>query len=254
MNIPNLHIFTSTELRLVREVHLTADVCAFHFKPQKPFRHRAGQAGFLTVPGGGTKFLTLSSSPDDEEAVFATHIHPASTFKQALRRLHPGDAVKFRGPFIGATLGSKPGTQVVFLAQGIGMTPHRSILRYIAHSKQPVHTTLIHVDRSGHPFSEETQTLATEAYFPENSGEFKRRVWEVVGKQADAAYYVAGGLRFHASTLQLLNQLGIKSSAIHHDRLPNYMNKSVITPYHDLTDWRRKRAQTGDLSRICGRR
>jgi len=247
MNIPNLHIFTSTKLRFVREVPLTADVYAFHFKPQKPLKHRAGQAGFLTVPGGGTKFLTLSSSPDDEEAVFATHIHPASTFKQALKRLHPGDAVKFRGPFIGTTLGNKHGTQVVFLAQGIGITPHRSILRYIAHNKLPVHATLIHVGRSGHPFREETQTLATEAYFPESADEFKRRVLEVAGKQPDAAYYVAGGLRFYASTLHLLKQLGIKSSAIHHDRLPNYMNKSVITPYHDLTDWRRKRAQR-DLS------
>jgi glycine betaine catabolism B len=243
MNIPNLHIFTSTKLRFVQEVHLTADVYAFHFKPQKPLKHRAGQAGFLTVPGGGTKFLTLSSSPNDEEAVFATHIHPASAFKQALRRLCSGDAVKFRGPFIGATLGNKHGTQVVFLAQGIGITPHRSILRYAAHSKLPVYTTLIHVGRSGHPFREETQALATEAYFPESSDEFKRRVLEVVGKQPGAAYYVSGGLRFHASTLQLLRQLGIKSSAIHHDRLPNYMNKSVITPYHDLTDWRRKRAQ-----------
>src|SRR5215470_17249029 len=109
MNIPNLHIFTSTKLRFVREVPLTADVYAFHFKPQKPLKHRAGQAGFLTVPGGGTKFLTLSSSPDDEEAVFATHIHPASTFKQALKRLHPGDAVKFRGPFIGRRLATNMG-------------------------------------------------------------------------------------------------------------------------------------------------
>src|SRR5262249_11561605 len=107
-------------------------------------------------------------------------------------------------------------------------------------------TTLIHVGRSGHPFREETRTLATEAYFPEGSGEFKRRVLEVAGRQPDAAYYVAGGgLRFHASTLHLLRQLGIKSSAIHHDRLPNYMNKSVITPYHDLTKWRRKRARCG---------
>src|SRR5215510_11408349 len=178
MNIPNLHIFTSTKLRLVREVPLIADVYAFHFKPQKPLRHRAGQAGFVTVPGGGTKFLTLSSSPNDEEAVFATHIHPASTFKQALRRLHPGDAVKFRGPFIGATLGNKYGTRVAFLAQGIGITPHRSLLRYIAHSKLPVHTTLIHVDRSGHPFRDETQASATEAYFPESPRQFKRRVSE----------------------------------------------------------------------------
>jgi len=139
------------------------------------------------------------------------------------------------------TLGGKHGTRVVFLTQGIGITPHRSILRYIAHGELPVHTTLIHVGRSGHPFREETRTLATEAYFPEGSGEFKRRVLEVAGRQPDAAYYVAGGLRFHASTLHLLRQLGIKSSAIHHDRLPNYMNKSVITPYHDLTDWRRKR-------------
>jgi len=253
MNIPNLHIFTSTKLRFVQEVHLTADVYAFHFKPQKPLKHRAGQAGFLTVSGGGTKFLTLSSSPNDEEAVFATHIHPTSTFKHALRRLHPGDTVKFRGPFIGATLGDKHRTPVVFLTQGIGITPHRSILRYIARGKLPVHTTLIHVDRSGHPFREETQALATEAYFPESPDQFKRRVSEAVGKQPDATYYVAGGLRFHASTLQLLKQLGIKSSAIHHDRLPNYMNKSVITPYHDLTDWHRKRAHRGDLSRFRGR-
>src|SRR5262249_13553195 len=100
---------------------------------------------------------------------------------------------------------------------------------------------------------EETQTLATEAYCPDSSDEFKRRVSEVVGKQPDAAYYVAGGLRFYASTLQLLKQLGIKSSAIHHDRLANYMNKSVITPYHDLTDRHRKRAQRGELSRFHGR-
>jgi NAD(P)H-flavin reductase len=141
MNIPNLRIFTSTKLRFVQEVHLTADIYAFQFKPQKPLKHRAGQAGFLTVPGGGTKFLTLSSSPNDEKAVFATHIHPTSTFKQALRRLHPGDAVKFRGPFIGATLGNKHGTQVVFLTQGIGIThiaPFYGILRtangpYIPH-------------------------------------------------------------------------------------------------------------------------
>jgi ferredoxin-NADP reductase len=200
-----------------------------------------GQAGLLTVSGGGTRFLTPSSSPNDDEVVFATRIHASSTFKQALVRLEPGDTVKFRGPFIGATPDRRYRPRAVFLTQGIGITPHRSILRSLADNDLPVHTTLVHVDSSGHPFRDETATLATEAYFLKSSDEFRQEVSAVARNQPDASYYVAGGLRFSASTLRQLKQLGVKASAIHHDRLPNRMNRVVITPYTSFTDWRRKR-------------
>lgn len=53
----------------------------------------------------------------------------------------------------------------MFLAQGVGITRYRSLLRDIRARGSRTHTTLVHVGR-GHTFRRDTEPLADSALYP----------------------------------------------------------------------------------------
>jgi ferredoxin-NADP reductase len=223
-----MSMLTNTPMAFIRKQRLTGDVYAFHFKPARPLPHTAGQHGFLQVPGYWLpKPFSLASAPEDDEVVIATHVHANSPYKQALAALQPGAMVHVRGPVFSFVL--RPAdTDVVFLAQGIGITPYRSLLRHIAVAAPAVRAKLIHVDSGSHVFKDETMQLASAALYPDGKEAFAAAVRATVAAQPGARYYISGSVAFIAATTQQLRQQGIVARQIKRDWFLGYDHPKTL--------------------------
>jgi ferredoxin-NADP reductase len=161
-----LSLFTKTTMAFVRMREIEDGAHAFTFAPAKPLAFVAGQHGLLRIAGvKGRRAFSLASAPEDPEVMIATRLQSRSDFKLALAALKPGDPVTLNGPILDFTLRGTP-DDVVFLAQGIGITPFRSILRHIAAAGVRKRTHLVHVGGSGDPpFRSETESLASTSLY-----------------------------------------------------------------------------------------
>ncbi len=195
------------------------DVYTFFFSTNKKLDHKAGQHGIFLLPGLYRPHpFTLSSSPDEEYVTFSTHTSSGSRFKQKILKMQPGDKMTLVGPILNFTF-TKGLSDYVFLAQGIGITPFRSMLVTAHMKKLPIKTTLIHVDSCKHTFSKLTKKYATKSYFPTNPDEFRELV-----KQQDInkIFYLSGSPRFVSATKKLLLETGVASGNIKTDSFLGY--------------------------------
>jgi ferredoxin-NADP reductase len=212
--------FRLTKLTFIKKQHEGGDIFTFFFTPTRPLKHIAGQHGVFFLPGlRGVHIFSLSSAPDEQYVTFSTHVRKGSTYKQRLDALQPGDVLRFLGPVLDFTL-KEDTSNYVFLAQGIGITPFRSMLVHAQSSALPIATTLIHVESAAHTFQEETQSLATHAYYPSNPEEFTQKVKETLN--TNASYYLSGAPKFVRATKRTLRTLGVNMSRIRSDTFLGY--------------------------------
>jgi glycine betaine catabolism B len=208
-----------TIFRFVKKEQVSDDVYTFSFALSKRLRFKAGQHGLFVLPGLYRPHpFSLSSSPDEEYISFSTHTATGSAFKRRLMSLKPGNKMIFLGPVMNFTF-SDTASSHVLLAQGIGITPFRSMLLF-AHNRQlPITTTLIHVDSKDHAFRSLTERCATSAYYPVNTDDFQQ-----LTKQQDAnqTFYLSGSPRFISATKLLLKDMGVHPKAIKTDSFWGY--------------------------------
>lgn len=217
-----MSLLTSTRLTYIAKDYIKDDIYALRFKPARLFSHTAGQHGFFMVPGTRKiKPFSLASAPEDGEVMIATQVRHTSSYKQALARLKPGDTVRLLGPVFRFVL--RPhATDVVFLAQGIGITPFRSLLRHIEQAKLAVHTTLIHVEQSEPIFGDETKALADDATYPTSREAYSAQLQQTIGQHPAAVYYLSGSTDFIRSTNAQLTSAGIPYRRIKYDWFLGY--------------------------------
>ena len=121
--------------RLVDRIPRVQGVKTFRFERIRQYEFTAGQWFVLTIPRGDgylTKHFTHSSSPTEGYIDFTTRL-TGSEYKNALDALPLGAEVEIEGPFGAFTL-ADDAERACFLTGGIGITPIRSILRYMADS------------------------------------------------------------------------------------------------------------------------
>jgi ferredoxin-NADP reductase len=149
---------------------ITATLYTFWFKTPRPMRFTAGQFIELYLPheqpdNRGTKhWFTLSSSPTEDQIGITTAFAAgqSSTFKQKLRALTPGTEVMISEPMGDFVLPKDPGIPLVFIAAGIGITPVRSITKWLTDTNQQRAATCIYGVR--HP-DDLAFTALLEAYY-----------------------------------------------------------------------------------------
>lgn len=206
-------------------------VVALNFHPSKPLDLRAGQHGLWYFPGGGLGPFTVASAPEEDIVTIGTSLASKSRIKRAMAQLRAGDAAYFFGPLSAFSLDPTV-SSVVMLAQGMGVTPFRSILRHLSWKNQSpsqhpiapepkIITTLVHVGHV-HPFSSDTDGLATTAAYPHTREQFANEVVDATSRQPDAGFMVSGASEFVSKTTELLTQLGIDSSRIRRDKFWGY--------------------------------
>lgn len=126
---------------LINQEQLTPSLFTFWLEPQHPVSYQPGQSITVSLPHdkrdnrGDTRWFSISSAPNERYLAFTTNLAAgtaASSFKQQLRKLQPGDslsiATQASGDFI---LPRNPQIPLVFIAGGVGAAPLRSIIIHL---------------------------------------------------------------------------------------------------------------------------
>lgn len=212
-----------TSLTFVKQQLEHDDIHSFFFTPDKPISHLAGQHGLFTLPRlgliKGTHVFSLASAPEEDMIRISTHLRAESAYKQALMSLKAGDKIAFRGPVLDFVY-RQNANNCIFLAQGIGITPFRSMLMHARLAKLDVHTTLLHVARGEHTFKAETEQLAGIAVYPASAEDFTVEIKKHLN--IAATYYISGSPTFVKATKQTLRSLNVPRSNIVTDNFIGY--------------------------------
>ena len=123
--------------KLVEIVKRTHDVKSFRFSRPASFEYKAGQFMFIAVPsenGELKKHFTISSSPTEIDFIEFTKKLTGSVYSIALESLQIGKKVKIDAPYGVFTFDEKI-EKMGMLSGGIGITPLRSICKYVTDLK-----------------------------------------------------------------------------------------------------------------------
>lgn len=137
------------KLKFVEKKDEAEGTKSFIFEPERPIKYIAGQYYYFTLPKlnypdprGETRHFTLSSSPTEgNNIMITTRVRQESGYKKTLNELKPGDVIEGEGPNGSFVLNGSETAQQVFLAGGIGITPFRSMIKYVVDKKvaTPIH-------------------------------------------------------------------------------------------------------------------
>lgn len=141
-------------LNFIKKEKVSKNVFTFYFDrvkrdSKKKLDFLAGQYIHIYLPvvnekgRGNSRMFTISSSPLEKGYISVTTKKGNSIFKKSLFKLTPQTPVKFYGPSGSLVIddpptgGKKP--SYVFLAPGIGITPFRSIIKYVSQKNLNIH-------------------------------------------------------------------------------------------------------------------
>jgi glycine betaine catabolism B len=127
----------------------------FWFRSNQKHDYTAGQYIELYLPHnnadsrGQKRWFTLSSSPSEQLlAVTTKAASKCSTFKQQLFNLKPGDKARISQPMGDFVLPKDSSLPLVFVASGVGITPIRSMIKWLSDHEQRRSLQLIYGIRS----------------------------------------------------------------------------------------------------------
>ena len=142
-------------LRLKRKTRLSPDTIDFAFTRPPALAFAPGQYMEWTLgyPGadsrGNRRFFTLASSPTERTLNLGVKFYAkGSTYKQAMLTLN-GRSTILAGQVAGDfTLPADPEQKLAFVAGGIGITPFRSMLKYLIDTGERRDIILIYASRT----------------------------------------------------------------------------------------------------------
>ena len=227
----------------VRSEDQAQNIRSFWFKPERPVRYTAGQFIELTLPHdnpdnrGNRRWFTLFSSPTEEMVGITTKFTPdkSSSFKQTLSDLQPGDEVVMSEPMGDFVLPKDPSVPLVFIAGGIGITPMRSMIKWLYDNQE--HRT-IHLIYAANVIEEVAfRKLFNEYGCPTDIvlGE-PPNGWDGLSGQLDASrvlelapdvdrklYFISGPEQMVESLFDGLKDLGVDKKRLVGDYFPGYV-------------------------------
>ncbi|MDD5169719.1 MAG: FAD-dependent oxidoreductase [Syntrophales bacterium] len=225
-------------------IRRTPSVKSFRFPIRaKGVRYRAGQFFFLTIKVHGedaVHHFSFSSSPTDKGYIEFTKRITANDFSQALDLLKPGDWANLRDPGGTFTL-SRKYSKLAFLSGGIGITPLRSMIRYVVHKKLPYDIVLLYSNNSVEEiifreeldkFSSDNPHLRVEhilsgdnlpAGWKGKTGLINRDlVAELVPDYGERLFYISGPPKMVITLEQQLSGLNLAPEQIRRDSFTGY--------------------------------
>ena len=152
-NILSYGLCLKRRLKLVLESkqEIAQGIYEFVFSTSHIPYFKAGQYFEITLPmnhrdiRGNRRYFTIASSPTEDKLRIGIRISPnGSAFKKDLREFALGETV-FAGHISGDfVLPQDTNKKLVFIAGGIGITPFRSMVKYMIDTKNTQKTTLFY--------------------------------------------------------------------------------------------------------------
>jgi ferredoxin-NADP reductase len=134
--------FDTEILEIIKRTH---DVNSYRFQKPSFFNYKPGQFMFISIPttdGELKKHFTISSSPTENFIEFTKKL-TTSDYSSALRAIKIGDKVKIDAPY-GKFVFDQKIKKMCFLSGGIGITPLRSMSKYISDLKLDTDIVLVY--------------------------------------------------------------------------------------------------------------
>jgi ferredoxin-NADP reductase len=220
-------------LTFIKKRSEASDILSFFFKPQDKINYKPGQYMEWTMPSsdsdfrGNRRYLTLASSPTEESMMFSVRMpNPSSSFKRHLNRLNTGEtilAAQVSGEF---TLPKSTHQKLAFLAGGIGVTPYRSMVKYMldANEKRPIKMLYSANSPDEFVFKElliEAEKVGLKTVF--TTGRLNENVLtKTYPDFAERVFYVSGPYGFVRNAKDGLLKIGVAPKKIVSDYFPGY--------------------------------
>jgi len=140
-------------LKLEKIIKLTPDTYDFVFSPDQKMNFKPGQYMEVTLEHpsqdsrGIRRYLTIASSPTEKEFRLGVKFYnKPSSFKKTLIKMKQDQEIvasQLAGDF---TLPQDKNKKLVFIAGGIGITPFRSMIKYMLDKKEKRTVTLLYAN------------------------------------------------------------------------------------------------------------
>ncbi len=138
-------------IKLKKKYLISKDSAEFVFTTPEGFNFKPGQYMEFTLPHqkpdsrGSRRYFTISSSPTEEELKIGVRFYKeGSTFKYELSHLGEGESMvagQLSGDFV---MPSDKSKKLLFIAGGIGVTPYRSMIKYLIDSGEKRDVVLLY--------------------------------------------------------------------------------------------------------------
>src|SRR3989344_5675468 len=205
-------------LTLKEKIKIGPDIYDFIFKSNQKLDFLPGQYLEWTLPQkspdsrGSRRYLTLSSSPTEPNIRIATKFYEnPSSFKKTLLELNgPIVASQLAGDFV---LPSDKTTKLAFVAGGIGITPFRSMIKYLIDTNQMRDIILIYINKTADEIVYQDIIENIKVIYMNTSevGHLNdQMINDKISDAHDRIWYISGPHNMVTATEELLRSLGIK--------------------------------------------
>jgi ferredoxin-NADP reductase len=233
-------------IKLKEIIQQSPKVFDYVFVPARQIAFTPGQYMEWTLPHkrvdgrGNRRTFTIASSPTENEIHLGIKFYePSSSYKKALQSMKPGDTMvagQLAGNF---KLPRDTSQKLVFVAGGIGITPFRSMLKYLIDSQQKRDVVLLYAisDPSEVAYKDiirqatergikTIKILSANADVSSWNGLIGRIDSKLIKEQApdykDRLFYLSGPNAMVEGTKNTLVNMGVKRSSIHADYFSGY--------------------------------
>jgi len=236
-------------LFLKEKIRLSADTYDFVFNLNKNFSFTPGQylewtLGFKNPDSrGNRRYFTIASSPTEKDLRIGIKFYPnSSSFKKNLFSLNKGDKIiagNLAGDFV---LPNDENKKIVFILGGIGITPFRSIVKYLLDNNKKISAVVFYSNKSKSDIvykellDEAESKLGIKTIYnltdlenvPKDWHGEKGRLNENIIKKhvpdyKERFFYLSGPHAMVAGFEEVLHAMGIRPTNIKKDFFPGYV-------------------------------
>lgn len=235
-------------LKLSQKLKLAPDIMDFVFALDQPIKFQPGQYMEFTLPHsdrdsrGSRRYFTLANSPTENNLRIGVKFYPnGSSYKQALQAVTertPIAAGSLSGHF---TLPGNASKKLAFIAGGIGVTPYRSMIKYLVDKGQRRDVVLLYAEKNrselvySDVFEEARQRLGIKPIYvlsdePATSTDHRVKrglitaelIQEEVPDFIERTFYVSGSHAMVQAMKRTLLTMGVPRKQIKTDFFPGY--------------------------------
>ena len=221
----------NSKVRIFSIKNETDNVKTFRFMVNgEQLNFKPGQYIMLEIPEGQRSF-SISTPPTIKDYFELTiKKYPDSKVALALHSKKKGDEITIKGP-LGRFILNEEENNIVFLAAGNGITPLRSMIRYVIDKKLNKKMALIYSNKTRGEiiFYEEFKKLEEQnknlklvfTLSQEKWQGFTGRIDEKMIKNnvdlSDASFYISGSNDFVEGMINILKEMNIEKEKVHRE-------------------------------------
>ena len=231
--------------KLTDKLQIAPDIVDFVLAKKPAYAYEAGQYVEVTLAHpradsrGNRRYLTLASSPTEDTLRLGVKFYPeSSSFKLAMLDAGAQSKLAVSPPAGDFTLPKDPSRKLAFIAGGIGVTPYRSMIKYLTDTNDRRDVVLLYGER--HPdefvytdvFDQAAAKLGIRTVYTVQDGPagWRGRTGRITAETIktdvpdfqERLFYVSGSYPMVTSVTDALRGLGVPATHIKTDYFPGY--------------------------------